>query len=58
MTWALVMTFMVWTGNGMYEAKKMELAYGSEQACDKAKSEAMSKVDYQQGLIARCVKRG
>ncbi len=55
MTWALVMTFMVWTGSGMYESKRMELVYPTQARCEQAKSEAMSKIDANQGLIAKCV---
>ena len=57
MSWVLVMTFMMWTGSGMYEAKHIELIYGSEANCHQALSEAMSKVDDKQGLIARCVQK-
>ena len=58
MTWVLSMTFMIWTNTGMYEAKKVELAYQTESQCLKAKDEAMSKVDPGQGLIARCLQKG
>jgi hypothetical protein len=57
MTWALVMTFMVWTGSGMYESKRVELAYQTQALCERAKAEAMTKIDAGQGLIARCVQK-
>lgn len=57
MTWVLVLTVMLWTGNGTYESKHVEFVYGSEQACQQAKEEALAKVGDKEGAIARCVQK-